>query len=92
MKDNIFIVVLVLFISLSSCSSNQDNHKSNPKVIDVAGSIGIGRVVNLSEIADSIEYIPLETNEESLVSTPGRGFFMRVALSIYWRLRLVLML
>jgi hypothetical protein len=75
MKDNIFIVVLVLFISLSSCSSNQDNHKSNPKVIDVAGSIGRGRVVNLSEIADSIEYIPLETNEESLVGTPGRGLF-----------------
>ncbi len=75
MKDNIFILVLVLFISLSSCSSNQDNHKSNPKVIDVAGSIGIGRVVNLSEIADSIEYIPLETNEESLVGTPGSGLF-----------------
>ena len=75
MKDNIFIVVLVSFISLYSCSSNQDNHKNDPKVIDVASSIGQGRVVNLSEIADSIEYIPLETNEESLVGTPGSGLF-----------------
>lgn len=65
MKDNIFIVVIVSFISLYSCSSNQDNHKSNPKVINVVAYIGRGRVVNLSETA---------------------------ALSIYWRLRVVLML
>lgn len=75
MKKNIFIVVIVSFISLYSCSSNQDKHKNDPKVIDVAGNIGRGRVVNLSEIAESIEYIPLETNDESLVGTPGRGLF-----------------
>jgi hypothetical protein len=36
-------------------------------ILDVAGSLNSGRVVNLSEIADTVEYIPLETTNESLV-------------------------
>ena len=37
------------------------------RVIDVAGGVEKSRLVKLSEIADTIEYVPLETTKESLV-------------------------
>lgn len=75
MGTNIFILILVTLISLYSCASKKDNQKHDPRIIDVAGSIGGGRVVNLSEIASEINFIPLETNDKSLLGTPYRGLF-----------------
>jgi len=60
------IVVASIFVSLS-CSPNKGKEVKDLRVIDVAGGVGKSRLVNLSEIADSIEYIPLETTKESLV-------------------------
>ena len=60
------IVVASIFVSLS-CSPNIDKEVKDLRVIDVAGGVGKSRLVNLSEIADTIEYIPLETTKESLV-------------------------
>lgn len=62
MKKLIFII---LTLSLISCS--QEIEKKDLRVIDLAGNVGKGRVVNLSEIAESIEYIPLETNDKSIL-------------------------
>jgi len=53
------------------------------RVIDVASGVGKSRLVNLSEIADTIEYIPLETNEKSLfnpslsLSSEGNRVYFR---------------
>ncbi|PKP05511.1 MAG: hypothetical protein CVU10_11680 [Bacteroidetes bacterium HGW-Bacteroidetes-5] len=79
MKEKILIAIALL-ISLSSCVSNSDNQKLDLRVIDVAGSIGKGRVVGLSEIASDISYIPLGTNDSSLVGTVRRGLFFEGSL------------
>jgi len=61
-----FFLIVILF----SCNGNQRKGSSsdtNYKVIDVGSSVGKGRVVNLSEIASDIKYIPLETDSNSLI-------------------------
>jgi len=60
------IVVALIFVS-PSCSPDNGKEVKDLRVIDVAGGVGKSRLVNLSEIADTIEYIPLETTKESLV-------------------------
>jgi len=67
MAKNVFLPVFAALILLSACLSNKDSSKRDLRVIDVAGSVGGGRVVNLSEIASEIQYIPLETNDESIL-------------------------
>ncbi len=65
MKKIIFIlVILVLF------SCKQDNETKSIKIIDLAGNVGKTEIVTLSQIADDIEYIPLQTTDESLLATP----------------------
>ncbi len=56
-------VLILLF--LVSCSP--ENNENDLRVIDVAGGVGRGRIMNLSEIASDIQYIPLETAEEMLI-------------------------
>ncbi len=70
----LFIFIIILF----SCNRNQrDVNLSNPEysVIDVGSSVGKGRVVNLSEIASDIKYIPLETDSNSLIGSIPLVFF-----------------
>jgi hypothetical protein len=68
MKKSTFCIIVVSLIFVShSCSPNNGKEVKDLRVIDVAGSVGNSRFVNLSEIADTIEYIPLETIKESLV-------------------------
>ena len=55
-------------ITLFSCI--QEEKTKDLRVIDLAGNVGKTSVVNLSEIAESIDYIPLETNDESLLAPP----------------------
>jgi len=62
--------LLCLIIAFNFISCTQQTGTKNLKVIDLAGNIGKGRVVNLSEIAESIEYIPLETNDKSILGLP----------------------
>jgi len=54
-----FLVVLALFCS---CKKHSDI-----SVIDVVGNLNNVKNVNLSDIATSIRYIPLETNNECIV-------------------------
>jgi len=66
---NIFLLTTALLIQ-SCCSNNKHVVGTDLKIIDVAGGVGKSRQVYLSEIADTIEYIPLETTPESLLSRP----------------------
>jgi len=66
---NIFLLTTALLIQ-PGCSSDNQKTETGLKVIDVAGGVGKSRQVNLSEIADTIEYIPLETTQESFLSPP----------------------
>ncbi|MFA5848748.1 MAG: 6-bladed beta-propeller [Bacteroidales bacterium] len=78
------IVILFLFIFLiSSCNPKGDNSDKDFRVIDIAGNIGSGRIVKLSEIADEIIYIPLETTENSLVGTPRNIYYSNGLIYIY---------
>ena len=68
---NRFLSVIILSTLLAVSCKNGDTGadvENDIKTIDVAGAIGKGRVVQLSEIAESIEYIPLETTKNSLVA------------------------
>jgi hypothetical protein len=56
---------LLLFVA--ACTGPNTIHNTSLNVIDVAGSLNSERVVNISEIADTVEYIPLETKNESVV-------------------------
>ena len=60
--------ILIYCLAFSACKNNPVSENKDLRVIDVAGGVGNSRLVNLSEIADTIEYIPLETTKkESLV-------------------------
>jgi hypothetical protein len=62
------ILLIVMTITLFSCI--QEEKTKDLRVIDLAGNVGKTSVVNLSEIAESVDYIPLETNDESLLAPP----------------------
>jgi len=68
MKLNSFIIPAVLTFALFSCNSVTESSISNSTTIDIENSIGKAKVVKLSELAKSIEYIPLETNDSVLLS------------------------
>lgn len=62
----LFSQILLLIVLFSTSCSEQKNEKSL-KIIDVAGSVGGGRIIDISEVVEDIRYIPLETTEYSLV-------------------------
>lgn len=68
MKFYSFIIPAVLAFALFSCNSVTESTISNSETIDIENSIGKAEVVKLSEVAKSIEYIPLETNDSVLLS------------------------
>jgi hypothetical protein len=63
MKRAIFFFAVLL----TACGTKNLKDVNDLRYIDVAGGVGKSRTFNLSEIADSIEYIPLETTSESLI-------------------------
>ncbi len=63
-----FLSLLLLTILLiASCKTRSAKVESAIKIIDVAGAVGKGQIVPLSQIGESIEYIPLETKQNTLV-------------------------
>ena len=66
------IVIVVLF--LVSCE--QEIEINDLRVIDIEGNVGKSRKILLSEVAESIEYIPLETTENSFLGIPRRNQFI----------------
>ena len=65
MKD-IVIGILLLFISCSSQEKQVDE-----TVIPVATAVGTGKILNLSDYAESVTYIPLETTDSLLIAAIG---------------------
>ena len=62
------IVIIVYMIVLTSCVEENKLKKIN--VIDIASNVGKTEIVNLSEISENIEYIPLETTNKSILAPP----------------------
>jgi len=58
---------LALLFTLSNCRSGIYKEVNQIPVIDVASNVKSFRHINLSEVAESIEYISLETNKDYLV-------------------------
>ncbi|MFA5849392.1 MAG: 6-bladed beta-propeller [Bacteroidales bacterium] len=63
----------VCIIVLASCSEKKSD--KDIRIIDIAGAIGKGRIVDLSEIAKEIKYIPLETTDSSLLGDINSIFY-----------------
>lgn len=61
--QNSFLILFVLL--MAAC--NKEPESSGPLVIDLESNISNIKKVRLSEIADDVCYIPLETNEQSLM-------------------------
>lgn len=67
----------VLLLSSSLLISCHSEKRAAGDIIDIAAAINDARVVNLSEIAEEITYIPFETTDSSLVTEPwGRQSFI----------------
>jgi hypothetical protein len=62
-----YLFLSVLFLGLNSCKNeiNKGDQVLGYTIIDVGSDIGKGRIVDLSEIASDITYIPLETTSDS---------------------------
>lgn len=54
--------MISLFLSCSSQEKSKDK-----RIIPVADAIGTGEILNLSDYAKSVKYIPLETNDSVLI-------------------------
>ena len=59
----LFVVTSLFF----SCTGKQQEKNHDKTVISVIGVIGAGEILNLSDFAQSVKYIPLETNDSVLV-------------------------
>lgn len=74
---NRFLSLFLLAILLTaSCKTRSAQVESAIKTIDVAGAIGKGQIVPLSQIAESIEYIPLETNQNNMIDMIRYGYLV----------------
>ena len=81
----LFIVLAFMTIAMSSC--NKANEHSWP-VLDIKHALNDGKDVDLSKYASDIEYIPLETSQESLLPgsavicyDKGRFYFWTVSIA-----------
>lgn len=72
-----YLFLFLFSLVLLSCSSGTDKGvmSSGYTVIDVGSDVGKGRVVDLSEIASDITYIPLESKSDSFIGGVPVVFF-----------------
>ena len=70
MRKSVIMIVkslLMLFAFLTySCDNIRDTHSLN--IIPLASTVGKYRMLNLSDFATEVKYIPLETNDSALIS------------------------
>ncbi|MHC1780326.1 MAG: 6-bladed beta-propeller [Bacteroidales bacterium] len=67
------LFIAAMASAILSCSGNKSKPESNGvKTISLPKAIGKERIVNLSEVAQSIRYVPLETNDSSLLGAAQR--------------------
>ena len=79
-KCTAFAAILVAVIS---CAGKTTEEK-NATYIDIAGALGKGRVIPLSEIAEDVTVIPLETRDSILIADiPIVGSFVSYEKTIF---------
>jgi hypothetical protein len=66
-----FLIAIIIFAISCKETKRSDLISAGVKTISLPDAIGKERIVNLSEVAQSIRYIPLETSDSSLL---GRVF------------------
>ena len=66
MKSILAVLSIILFTVACTPRETTD---SQPTTINIADNIGRGELIKLSEIAESIHYIPLQTNDSTLLGT-----------------------
>ena len=65
---------LVAILLINACTSSDVSNNKYP-TINIADNIGRGYLLNISEIAESVEYIPLETTDSSLVGDLSQVYY-----------------
>lgn len=78
MRENMITPVFVLLLSLSLIAISSCKEKKSArelKNIDIAGALGKGRIIPLSDIAKDIRYVALETNDTALVGNINSVFY-----------------
>jgi len=61
-------MLIALLICLLSCNEGKQRNTRSIPEIDIKSNINNFNIVNLSEIAENIEYIPLETDSQTLIT------------------------
>jgi hypothetical protein len=69
-----FIPLLFSLFLISSCGVNSAD-EGDVMIINLESVVGSGRVVNLSEVADDIRYVALETTDSSLIGSFPTVFY-----------------
>lgn len=72
---------LFLFLIFLSCSEVKEI--GDKTIIPVADVVGTGEILNLSDYAKSVEYIPLETNDSVLVGNIEELIFENNHITLY---------
>ena len=67
MKKFRFSLIAAALLAVASCGSESEISQGDIKVIDLAAAVGGGKIVNISEVADDIKYVALETTDSSLI-------------------------
>ncbi|PKP38341.1 MAG: hypothetical protein CVT97_01900 [Bacteroidetes bacterium HGW-Bacteroidetes-14] len=67
MKKFRFSLIAAALLAVASCGSESEIKQGDIKVIDLAAAVGGGKIVKMSEVADDIKYVPLETTDSSLI-------------------------
>ncbi|MHC1779509.1 MAG: 6-bladed beta-propeller [Bacteroidales bacterium] len=71
---NIKTFAFVAILLINSCTSSDVSNIKYP-TINIADNIGKGYLLNISEIAESVEYIPLQTTDSSLVGNLSEVYY-----------------
>jgi hypothetical protein len=64
--NNIVIGSFIFLLLTGSCNKKKDTFPIN--IIPVANTVGTYSILNLSDYAENIRYIPLETNDKALIT------------------------
>ncbi|MDD2284804.1 MAG: 6-bladed beta-propeller, partial [Paludibacter sp.] len=75
MKGAKFLILISAVLFGCSSGANRHGNSDGLTVIDVGSDVGKGRVVDLSEIAQEITYIPLETTNGSYIGRAPVVYF-----------------
>ena len=65
-------LIIVFAVIITACNSDQSLNFKDLRVLHVADALDKIEKINLSEIASSIEYIPLETSALSVFGFPKK--------------------